>query len=173
MTTPVLGIQPPRFRRADPSANIPFIQVWQRPFWFTYYLVIDGQRAKLFSKFTLWPDRHSWKRAVNLAARLDRLLEDMYQRGLDRGMHPDDHLIEPEVHRDGGVPYLIHLYPFFLRRLGKNYWLLAYQGWVAELRLRKSGVEVEVKGRTSPAETAPALSGSRALAVIPPTRRAA
>src|SRR3990167_6496032 len=145
--------QPPRYARADLDARIPFVQVWQGPFWYSFYVVIDGKHHTLFRKFSFWPDRHTWQRMRGHGHWLDGVLAECYQRGLSAGMQPDDHIPEPAVHRDPGnddaVDY-VHLNPFALKRRGKTCWLLAYGGKeVGELRQRRSGIELEMKGEAA------------------------
>src|SRR3990167_6638822 len=67
---------PPRFARADLDARIPFVQVWQGPFWFSFFVVIDGKHHTLFRRFSLWPDRHTWQRMRGHGHWLDGVLAE-------------------------------------------------------------------------------------------------
>src|SRR3990167_3247145 len=142
--------QPPRYARADLDARIPFVQVWQGPCWFSFFIVIDGKRHTLFRKFSLWPDRHTWQRMRGHGHWLDGVLAECYQRGLSAGMQPDDHIPEPVVHMDGESVDYVHLNPFGLKRRGKTHLLLAYGGEeFANIRLRRRGIEIELKGEAA------------------------
>lgn len=96
----------------------------------------------------MWPSRQSRRKAVHLADRLDRFMELSFDRGFASGMHPDDKLTEPRVHTDDGSVYHVEMYPFAIRRMTIYHWVIAYAGWVADLKVgMPSGITLTPRGK--------------------------